>query len=51
MRAPEKKVEVEKVLVPISSDRFSDLTAIGKQISDYTDEAPAAGAGMIYVMG
>lgn len=45
MRAPEKKVEVEKVLIPISSDSFTDLTVIGKLITDYTDEAPAAGGG------
>jgi hypothetical protein len=47
MRAPDKKVEVEKILVPISSDKFSDLTVIGKLITDYTDEAPAAAAGML----
>jgi len=44
MRAPDKKVEIEKVLVPISQDRFSDLTSIGKMISDYSDEAPTAAA-------
>jgi hypothetical protein len=49
MRAPDKKVEIEKVLVPISQDRFSDLTSIGKLISDYSDEAPTAAAGVFSI--
>lgn len=49
LRAPEKKVEVEKVLISMSSDSFTELTAIGKQITDYTDEAPAAGGGITYI--
>ena len=48
LRAPDKKAEVEKVLLPISQDKFSDITAIGKLITDYTDDTPAAGTGMLH---
>lgn len=39
LKAPEKKVEIEKLVNPISSDKFADITDISRKINDYTDDA------------
>ena len=38
LRDPEKQKEVEGLLGPVSSEKFADLTTLGKLITDYVGE-------------
>ncbi len=38
MKAPEKKVELERLLGPLTEHKFAELTDMAKNITDYTEE-------------
>jgi pre-mRNA-splicing helicase BRR2 len=38
MKAPDKKVELEKLLNTLSSDKFHDITELSNQITDYSED-------------
>ncbi|EGC38998.1 DEAD/DEAH box helicase [Dictyostelium purpureum] len=42
IRAPEKKVEITKLLKGMSDDRFADLTGMGKKITDFKESQDQA---------
>lgn len=48
LKAPEKKVAAERLLPSLNTDKFSDLSAIGKLITDFTEEAQPSASGMHY---
>ncbi len=43
MQDPDKEKEVQGLLGEIPSDKFANLVAIGKMITDFTADAPANG--------
>lgn len=41
LKAKERKVEIEGLLNPLAEERFAQLVALGKRITDYTDAQQA----------